>query len=51
MMPGPSVIVPPAPVSDLERIELEVSGVTLRVPDAFDPDTLTRLLTVLRESR
>ena len=42
---------PPAPAPTGDPIELDVSGVTLRVPDRFDPDTLVRLLDVLRESR
>jgi hypothetical protein len=34
-----------------ERLELEVDGVTLRVPEGFDEPTLTRLLGVLRGPR
>lgn len=51
----PFVEITPAPAEGSRRphdgLELEVAGVTLRVPDGFDEHTLTRVLGVLRSPR
>lgn len=52
--PGPAFVeITPALGPELARarIELEIGGATLRVPDDFDDGTLGRLLALLRGTR
>ena len=46
----PAISVDPAAPAR-ERLELELAGVTLRVPADFDDQTLSRVLGVLRSAR
>lgn len=51
----PFVEITPAPASERPRtgdqLELQVAGVTLRIPDDFEAQTLARVLQVLRSPR
>jgi transposase-like protein len=39
------------PAAETERVELEVDGIRVRVPDGFEAATLTRVLAVLEARR